>query len=52
MEPNGSRAFRVNKINFKLSMLSRLVFLFILLAKYIGLDISEPDAMTASAIHP
>jgi hypothetical protein len=28
------------------------VFLFILLAKYIRLDISEPDAMSASAIHP
>jgi hypothetical protein len=48
----GIYAFRIDKINFKLSMLSRLVFLFVLLAKHIRLNISEPNAMSASAIHP
>ena len=33
-------------------MLSRLMSLPIFLAKYVGMEILEPDSMTAAAIHP
>jgi hypothetical protein len=51
-QSNGAYAFRIDKINFKLSMLSRLVFFFVLLAKHIRLNISKPDAVSASPLHP